>query len=48
MKSWVFYRIWVDTVDYCFFVGTVDWCFCGCVDACLVHSNLGMYFQNYG
>ena len=39
MRSWVFDIIWVDTVDSFF---------CGCVYTDLVHSGVGIYFQNYG
>ena len=39
MRSLIFDRIWVDTVDYCF---------CGCVDAALVYSGGEIYCQNSG
>ena len=49
MSYWVFESIRVDTVDQCFCVGTVDQYFvCVCVDADLVHSDVGMYLQNTG
>ena len=39
MRYWVFDRIWVETVDKCF---------CEFFDSGMVHSNVGMYFQNHG
>ena len=41
---WLVFLCWFCWLFFC--VGDVDWCFCGCVDAELVHSDVGIYCQN--